>query len=122
MTLSVAAWVIQQEYLWVQRNFSSTQENSPFQLAAVPFYIASGVPVAATPYASLVVAWDSATLLADDAWYIRLHRQAGYKIGRRRAAKVLVGKIGSRFIPYVGWALLMLDAWNLGKWIGEKTS
>ena len=31
-------------------------------------------------------------------------------------------KVGSRFIPYVGWALFAYDLWNVGKWIGEKTS
>jgi hypothetical protein len=31
-------------------------------------------------------------------------------------------KIGARVIPYAGWALLMLDAWHVGKWIGEKTN
>jgi hypothetical protein len=30
-------------------------------------------------------------------------------------------KVGSRFIPYVGWALLALDLYSVGKWVHGKT-
>lgn len=120
--ITPAFWVVEQEYFWFKRNLSPTRENSPHEIAAIPFYIVTGVPIAATPYAQLVVAWDSARAMAAGDWYNKLHRQAGYKVGRRRIARVAIGKIGSRFIPYVGWALLVVDLWALGKWIGEKTS
>ena len=29
-------------------------------------------------------------------------------------------KVGSRFIPYVGWALLAYDLYKVGKWVGRK--
>lgn len=39
-----------------------------------------------------------------------------------RAGRMLVTRGLSRAVPYVGWALLAVDLWYLGKWIGEKTS
>ncbi len=38
-------------------------------------------------------------------------------VGRKATAK-----IASRFVPYLGWALLAIDLWHVGKWIGERTS
>ncbi len=38
------------------------------------------------------------------------------------AGRKLAAKAASRFIPYAGWALLALDLWHVGKWIGEQTS
>ena len=45
------------------------------------------------------------------------HRAYALRGGARWAAM----KVGSRAIPYLGWALFALDAWSVGKWIGEKT-
>ncbi len=50
--------------------------------------------------------------------YFPKHRAFAMRGGLRWGAI----KVGSRFIPYVGWALLAADLWSLGKWIGEKTS
>ena len=50
-------------------------------------------------------------------WFPK-HRAFAMRGGIRWGAT----KVGSRFIPYVGWALLAYDLWNVGKWIGEKTS
>jgi len=50
--------------------------------------------------------------------YFPKHRSFAMRGGWRWGA----AKVGSRFIPYVGWALLAWDLWTLGKWIGEKTS
>ncbi len=44
------------------------------------------------------------------------------RFAKHRAGRLLAAKIGARFIPYVGWGLLVYDLWNVGKWIGEKTS
>jgi len=50
--------------------------------------------------------------------YFPKHRSFAMRGGLRWGAT----KVGSRFIPYVGWALLAYDLWSVGKWIGEKTS
>ncbi len=50
-------------------------------------------------------------------WFPK-HRSFAMRGGLRWTAT----KVGSRFIPYVGWALLAVDLWSMGKWIGEKTS
>ena len=39
---------------------------------------------------------------------------------KRLATRKLAARVGARFIPYVGVAFLMWDAWNVGKWIGHK--
>ncbi len=50
--------------------------------------------------------------------YFPKHRTFAMRGGLRWTAT----KVGSRFIPYVGWALFAFDLWSVGKWIGEKTS
>ncbi len=42
--------------------------------------------------------------------------------GSKGGFRLLALKVGARFIPYAGWALLAYDLWSVGKWIGEKTS
>lgn len=39
---------------------------------------------------------------------------------KKLATRKFGARVGARFIPYVGVALLMWDAWNVGKWIGHK--
>jgi hypothetical protein len=39
---------------------------------------------------------------------------------KRLATRKLAARAGARFIPYLGVAFLMWDAWNVGKWIGHK--
>ena len=39
----------------------------------------------------------------------------------RSPARLLVTKVGARFIPYAGWALLALDLYHVGKWGYGKT-
>lgn len=39
----------------------------------------------------------------------------------RGGARWAVTRVGSKFIPVVGWALLAYDLWLVGTWIGEQT-
>ncbi len=39
---------------------------------------------------------------------------------KKLAIRKLAARAGARFIPYVGVAFLMWDAWNVGKWIGHQ--
>ncbi len=50
-------------------------------------------------------------------WFPK-HRSFAMRGGLRWTAT----KVGARFIPYLGWALLAYDLWSVGKWIGGKTS
>ncbi len=49
--------------------------------------------------------------------YFPKHRTFAMRGGWRWAAT----KVGSRFIPYVGWALLAYDLYSVGKWVHGKT-
>lgn len=82
--------------------------------------------VMVAPYVTLARAHGYA---ADAAFWYHPNQRVEFRVSkgriravplRRGAAKYAAGKIGSRFIPYVGVALLMYDAWTLGTWIGEQ--
>ena len=49
-------------------------------------------------------------------------RPFGPKWMKASAGRKLAAKVGARFIPYAGWALLAVDMWHVGKWIGDKTN
>ena len=41
---------------------------------------------------------------------------------RKKLVKRVAAKLVGRAVPGLGWALLIHDAWHVGKWIGEKTN
>lgn len=41
------------------------------------------------------------------------------RMTRRQLFRFGAAKVGSRFIPVVGWGLLIIDAWSIGKYVGE---
>lgn len=99
---------------------------------AVPYAAATGlapaIVVGGSPYSLL----QSATMGLED--YIERNAYSGSKFSvkgseivfarsaRKRMFLKGAAKLGTRFIPYVGWGLLAYDLWNVGKWIGHKTS
>ncbi len=106
-------------------------------LAAIPYAFVTGAAPAAmmglTPYHFLFNKpgeWaHTASMLDDELRSVKHIAHHFPKLGplnrkavKRMVARKLLLKVGSRFIPYVGLALLMVDAWHVGKWIGEKTS
>ncbi len=44
------------------------------------------------------------------------------KFAKHSARKMFMAKAAARFVPYLGWGLLAVDLFMVGKWIGEKTS
>jgi len=111
-------WVTEQQFAWSKRNFSFPKGNEgQFYIATSPFYAASFAAVSMAPYYGIASLSNSLSYKVEStvARYA-LGRSLGFKVGRRRLA------IASRFVPGLGWALLMVDAWHVGKWIGDKTN
>ncbi len=45
----------------------------------------------------------------------------GWSTSKVAGRRLLAARIGARFIPYVGWALLAYDVYEVGKWVHGKT-
>ncbi len=125
MTVSAAIWVLEHEAAWVGRNFTQTRtDNDPS--AFIALYVAGSVQasvISMMPYYSISQASSSlAWQVETNVHRVRFARAFGVKVGRRAAAKFLLTRVASRLVPGVGWALFMVDAWAVGKWIGEKTN
>ena len=132
--ISSAIWVLEQEHKWAKRNFSWGDRrigpgDSAWLLAGIGFGIVQTAAISIMPYYSIIQAAGH----ADDYVWLRTQpkgfsmsskgvRAVGWSTSRRAMLKYGAAKVGSRFIPYAGWALLAYDLWNVGKWIGEKTS
>ncbi len=121
--LSTALWVIEHQLAWSKKNFTPTRENEPFHFVTMPFYAVEAALISSSPYAGI------ATLSGKLSWHAQANaertfmaRTFGLNISKRQALKFGTTKVASRFVPYVGWGLLVYDLWNVGKWIGEKTS
>ncbi len=95
--------------------------------------------VSLTPYYSMYQVHAGMSWAVKDIAYTKAVRAAGgstkfntmtlfnyspkmLKFGSRGGLRLLALKVGARFIPYAGWAILAYDLWSVGKWIGEKTS
>ncbi len=44
----------------------------------------------------------------------------GWSSSKAAGRRLLAARIGARFIPYVGWALLAYDVYSVGKWAHER--
>ena len=110
------------------RDLMLAHDDTPFAAPAIVGHgvftgIVAPTTIAASPYAFIqkgsIAAASSVSHQAENlAW----SRAMGYRVGKRQVAKFALTKVASRFVPYVGWGLLAYDLWNLGKWIGHKTS
>jgi len=128
-----ARWVLEQELKWLQKNsdrsLADSWRDAPrssqwfmFGTAALQTAVIGG-----TPYVGMIKAMEYSD------YYISIRRQPrgftvsskgiralGWSTSRRSMLKLAAAKIGSRFIPYVGWGLLAYDLWSVGKWIGHN--
>jgi hypothetical protein len=130
-----ARWVLAQELKWLQggsdRPLHEAWRDAPRSSQWLMFGAATlqTAVISGTPYYSMIKAHEYSD------YYMAVRRQpAGFTVsskgiralgwGSSRSAMLKLGaaKLGTRFIPYVGWGLLAYDLWSLGKWIGEKTS
>lgn len=133
-----AIWWLEQ---WHKANkpFYHFWDDSPEGQVGGPVFammtgIAPAIGIAVSPYGQLqrrTIALES--YVAREAWskgspFVR-STPKGLIFGKRfthSAGKRLIlkggAKLGARAIPYLGWALLVVDAWMVGKWIGEQTS
>ncbi len=146
----MAIWVVEQEakvlapfYHGERKQFSELNPSMQVFVTSVGIANAAGLGmVASSPYTYL---WSKTTqarnYLAEEIMemnYIRTGKSkfkpsyatkgGGFatrpllgKYVKGKAGRRLAAKVGSRFIPYAGWALLMVDLWHVGKWIGQKT-
>ena len=130
--------LFEREIDWLERNGG---EFSKVEIGSVSFYalLAAALPqtvlVGSMPYIGLIlaqgVAEDYAWVRTAPQWKIKKFvpgpggkgvRAIGWSTSRRSMVKLGVAKVGSRFIPYVGWALLAYDAYSVAKWAKEKIS
>lgn len=142
--LRLALWILEQENKAISW-LVDEEKSSPVDVFALRVVMAVGTApiwgmVAIRPY------YDLYTLHSATSWAVKdITYTAGVqaKYGRtaakfrtlthwnyfprtrafamRGGARWAVTRVGSKFIPVVGWALLVLDLWMLGTWIGEKT-
>ena len=143
---SMALWVLDQEYKagkWLMaKSGSSYVDSNPDKMSAQELFAATVFGIGAvaqtgligsTGYSQVFRMHDrSVRYIVNANWDAKVPK--GFSIGRRGispiwrtagmkgSARYAAAKLGSRFIPYVGIGLLMLDAWHVGKWIGEKTN
>ena len=120
-----AIWVAEQQLAWSKRNFKPTKDNEGvWHITTSPFYLIPFAAISSAPYAMIAttssnLAWQVET----NAMQVQLARSYGIRrIGARSALKFGLTKVASRAVPGLGYALLAVDMWHVGKWIGEKTN
>jgi hypothetical protein len=134
-----AIWVLEQEAAWAKRNFAHSdhsQDSAALMIGLTSFGVVQSSAISMTPYYSIYRQAERFRWVADDMawrakhpfwskiWPFTIHNYHPKLLAfaRKGGARAIAVRVGSRFIPYVGWALLGYDLWNVGKWIGEKTS
>lgn len=143
MTFTMALWVLEQEkraLQWIWKAGGMSRPGGSFQdtpMSDAEVAIFSGVGLAAMFQTGAIGSLGYGTIAhaagrSDDYLRIvKLNEPVGFSISKgkvtarfakRSSAKLFAAKAGSRFIPYLGWALLAYDLWHVGKWIGERTS
>lgn len=134
----MAAWVVDQEVKameWMGIDFKGKPEAAIwFGLISAPYLVAIGMQ----PYHGIYnlhagMSW----AVKDIAWSKEVARTGALggkyntytlynyapkmlKFGKRGGLRLVALKVGARFIPYVGWALLAYDAYSVGKWAHGK--
>ncbi len=138
-----AIWVAEQEfkaYQWLYARhphgkFSDLSKKEQIYLESVFILNAMGLgTLAVSPYSYIIrstgkmAEYQAAFEAGEYASYSMrkssphfIRRKVVKSVSAKYAAKYALSKIGSRFVPYVGWALFVYDMWNVGTWLGEKT-
>jgi len=138
MPFITALWVLEKEKEFLEKHTSGWPAFQDKPYAYLPIMVAAAFQSAAisvTPYYWIIQAAGSAEQYA----WLRTasqHKIKGFRAGpgvpkgihpygwstsKRAGRRLLVAKIGARFIPYVGWGLLAYDAYLVGKWVHGKT-
>ncbi len=136
MTVSIAIWVLEQEAAWFDRNVEGMNLSGALSFGVLG--AVQGSAIAINPYHQIYQQASAFSWVVDDLDYSAKHPvwskiwpKTGHltvqhrpllMFARRGAMRNLAVRVGARAIPYAGWALLILDAWHVGKWIGEKTN
>jgi hypothetical protein len=141
MMFITALWVLEQEARWVRSLLgpdTTPGKLTADEIAAIGVFGTMGAVqsffITAAPYHGLYKMGSSMALDAEriteaisrDRWIGRspmwrhFNLTWGTKPARSQLAKRLALKIGSRAVPGLGWALLAVDAWSVGKWIGNR--
>ncbi len=130
-------WLEQWHAMNKHYDFYDAWDDSPEGAVASPFYFAMtgvfpAVFIGVSPYGHMQratmnlegyvarKAWNKSNIVIN-ARPPFFHRRFTHSAGKRLILKG-GAKLGARAIPYLGWALLAVDAWMVGKWIGEQTS
>ena len=139
MSLMTAAWALEQEYKayrwligesYTGKSWSELKPHEQlFASTAGTAWLGVHGFIASQPYVRIFQIGSNLDTFVREA-ALRHREPIGFRLTPKgfmpkfapRAGKMLVTKGLSRFIPVVGWSLLAYDLWNVGKWIGEKTS
>ncbi len=127
-------WWLEQWHKWHSPYYQYADDSPEGQVGSVIYSIMTGVVpavgIAVSPYGQLqrqTIRLES--YIANRGYQghqFRFSMSKGkFVFGRplaKRAALKLGARIGARFVPGLGWALLVVDAWAVGKWIGKKTN
>jgi hypothetical protein len=127
-------WWLEQWHKW-HAPYYQYADDSPEGMPASVLYasmtgVAPALAIGVSPYAQLQrVTMGLEDYVANRGYQGRQFRfsmsQGKFLFGRslsKRMALRMAAKVGARFVPGVGWALLVVDAWAVGKWLGEKTN
>ncbi len=130
-----AIWLLEAEYRFGKKHFTYTDpdpDNMGWYEAVAALTMISGgavqtAAITMMPYYSLSRAHEAAQWAVRDTMWTRTVRRTRsfYPLNRVLAQpsawRFAAAKVGSRFIPYVGWALLAYDVYSVGKWVHGKT-
>jgi len=127
-----ALWILEKEVEGVRKgtsNWPSVQDEPEAYAILGSFAIMQTVVITAMPYHSLYMAQAAAEWTVKDIAYTSATgMQRGHytrypgtlAFAKRGGWRFAATKVGSRFLGPIGVALLMVDAWKTGIWIGEK--
>ncbi len=138
--LITALWVLEKEVKFIRSQTSGWPrfEDKPYTYYALGAMAAVQTAVIwQLPYHSIYRAQAAASWAVDDIAYSRAASAAGYNpkfktmtfwnyapktraFAARGGARWLATKLASRLLGPIGVALLMVDAWKSGVWIGER--
>ncbi len=131
-----AIWLLEAEYKFVKKNTSDWPEfegnEYEYMVIGMGAAMQSSV-VSMMPYAGI----NRLAGAAEQYAWMRTapqHKIKGFRIkspgfkavpygwstSKAAGRRLLAARIGARFIPYVGWALLAYDVYSVGKWAHEK--
>ena len=138
MPLQQVIWVAEQEvkaYRWLNKRaphgkVSDMPKSHQLFLYSVGALNAGALGAGvALPYAGLARASGKAAAFTAEfeaggysGYTLARGRVTTSAVGRKYAMRYIGAKVGARFLGPIGVALLMYDAWHLGKFIGKHTN